>query len=49
MVSIPLTASGQGGATEEDDYSDFPASVSFASGDMSKDLHLHRGLGRCGR
>ena len=36
MVSIPLTASGQGGATEEDDYSDFPASVSFASGDMSK-------------
>ena len=25
-----------GGATEEDDYSDFPASVSFASGDMSK-------------
>ena len=35
MVSIPLTSSGQDGATE-DDYSDFPASVSFASGEMSK-------------
>ena len=36
MVSILLTSSGQDGATEEDDYSDFPASVSFASGEMSK-------------
>ena len=35
MVSILLTSSGQDGATE-DDYSDFPASVSFASGEMSK-------------
>ena len=35
MVSIPLTSSGQDGATE-DDYSDFPASVSFASGEVSK-------------
>ena len=35
MVSILLTSSGQDGATG-DDYSDFPASVSFASGEMSK-------------
>ena len=35
MVSIPLTSSGQDGATE-DDYSDFPASVSFVSGQTSE-------------
>ena len=48
MVSIPLTSSGQDGATE-DDYSDFPASVSFIKRPDLRDLHLHRGLGRCGR
>ncbi len=35
MVSIPLTSSGQDGATG-DDYSDFPASVSFIVGQTSE-------------
>ena len=35
MVSIPLTSSGQDGATE-DDYSDFPAGVSFIGGQTSE-------------
>ena len=36
-VTIPVTATGQGGATSTDDYTD-PTSVTFASGDTSKTL-----------
>ena len=41
MVSIPLTVTGGGGEPGEsgataDDYSDFPASVNFVSGDTEK-------------
>ena len=41
MISIPLTVTGGGGEPGEtgataDDYSDFPASVNFVSGDMEK-------------
>ena len=41
MISIPLTVTGGGGEPGEtgataDDYSDFPASVNFVSGDTEK-------------
>ena len=37
---IPLTATGQGGATSAD-YSGVPASVTFNAGQTSRIVHLH--------
>ena len=40
-VTIPIQATGQGGATD-DDYSNVPAEVTFNSGDTVQTFHLHR-------
>ena len=39
-VTIPITATAQGGATSTDDYTDPASSVTFASGQTSKTLTL---------
>ena len=42
-VVVPLTATGQGGASSPGDYSGVPASLSFAGGRDVQVVHVHSG------